>query len=145
MTSRLTARTCDAVPSSSFSIIDEKPTTSAARIAARRRVVIRAAQRDEAPPHSVHSGPARRGQGSVAGSTRATREQAYAPVASRSEHAPSCLLARWRRQQSEPPKRYRGALEALSRPKRRLRRTSRRESARAPFPIKCGSAKGQAG
>ena len=29
------------VPSSSFSIIDEKPTTSAARIAARRRVVIR--------------------------------------------------------------------------------------------------------
>jgi pimeloyl-ACP methyl ester carboxylesterase len=30
------------VPSSSFTIMDEKPTTSAARIAARRRVVIQA-------------------------------------------------------------------------------------------------------
>ena len=35
------------MPSSSFSIIDEKPTTSAARIAARRRVVIRGDLRDE--------------------------------------------------------------------------------------------------
>src|SRR5215213_6193358 len=33
-----------------FSIIDEKPTTSAARIAARRRVVIRGALRGEDPP-----------------------------------------------------------------------------------------------
>ena len=41
MTSRLTARIREAVPSSSRSIMDEKPTTSAARIAASRRVVTR--------------------------------------------------------------------------------------------------------
>src|SRR4051812_5752630 len=55
MTSRLTARICEAVPSSSFSIIDEKPTTSAARIAARRRVVIRGDRQGGALLHSGRS------------------------------------------------------------------------------------------
>ena len=45
-----------AVPSSSLSIMDEKPTTSAARIAARRRVVIRGAPRD-ATLHSSAESP----------------------------------------------------------------------------------------
>src|SRR5829696_7778797 len=42
----------EAVPSSSFSIMDEKPTMSAARMAARRRVVIRVDPPYEALLHS---------------------------------------------------------------------------------------------
>src|SRR3954454_23949022 len=52
MTSRWSALTRRSVPSSSFSIMEEKPTTSAARIAARRRVVIRGDRRGGALLHS---------------------------------------------------------------------------------------------